>query len=316
MSFAAQQVTVFNKILLSFLKDIRKKDGEVKQTLRENYKIFDKRSEEYITFVRDQIGDEHLKAIQECEDLFECECVLKMCIFRGVSVGDIFDKVVGDSSEDSRIVKLYVYMLLTILYFDQVPMEDNERSLLLTKTFRTMNGEKLDMEEILDETITKIMGRMEALRAPSSRDGQSSELEGGLEFMRNTKIGELAEEITKTIDLGDLCKEDMLSPEKLFAGDNNVLSGIIQSVGSTIQSKLDKGELNQEELLTEAMGMMGNLKNTGHGDMMADVFKMMSGMNPEGAAAPTGLGLPLPEPPGGAARGSTHARLKKRLAHS
>ena len=309
MSFAAQQVIVFNKILLSFLKDIRKKDGEVKQTLRENYKIFDKRSEEYITFVRDQILEEHIKAIQECDDLFECECVLKMCIFRGVSVRDIFEKVVGESSEDSRIVKLYVYMLLTILYFDHVTMEDNERSLLLTNTFRMMKGERLDMEEILDETITRIMARMDALRAPSSREIESSGLAGGLEFMRNTKIGELAEEITKTIDLGGLCKEDMLSPEKLFAGDNNLLGGIIQSVGSTIQSKLDNGELNQEELLTEAMSMMGNLKNTGHGDMMADVFKMMSSMNPEGGAAPTGLGSPLPEP-----RGATHARLKKRLA--
>jgi len=314
MSFAGQQVAVFNKILLSFLKDIRKKDGEVKQTLRENYKIFDKRSDEYIAFVRAQMNDEVLKAIQESEDLFQSEDVLTMRMFRGVTIGDILEKVVGGNHDDERVVKLYVYMLLTILYFDEIKMEDNERSLLLTKTFRMLNGEKIDMEEILDETILKIMSRVDALREPPSTgttEGGLPGLENGLEFMRNTKIGELAEEITRTIDLGDLSKEDMMSPEKLFSGDNNVLSGIIQSVGSTIQSKLDKGELNQEELLNEAMSMMGNLKNSGHGDMMADVFKMMSSMTPDADGVKGGV-PPLP----GSARNATHGRLRKKIAHN
>lgn len=312
MSFAAQQVTVFNKILLSFLKDIRKKDGEVKQTLKENYKIFDKRSDEYIAFVREQMSEEVLKAIQEAEDLFQSEDVLSMRVFRGVTVGDILQKVVGGNRDDERVVKLYVYMLLTILYFDEIEMEDSERSLLLTKTFRILNGEKIDMEEILDETILKIMSRVDALReSPTSAADALPGLENGLEFMRNTKIGELAEEIIKTIDLGDLTKEDMMSPEKLFSGDNNVLSGIIQSVGSTIQTKLDKGELNQEELLNEAMSMMGNLKNSGHGDMMADVFKMMSSMTPDADAVQGGV-MPLP----GKARNPTHARLRKKIAHN
>lgn len=312
MSFAAQQITVFNKILLSFLKDIRKKDGEVKQTLKENYKIFDKRSDEYIVFVRSQMSEGVLRAIQESEDLFESEDVLSMCVFRGVTIGDILEKVVGGNRDDERVVKLYVYMLLTILYFDEIEMEDNERSLLLTKTFRLLNGEKIDMEEILDDTILKIMSRVEALREPSSTAAEGLPgLENGLEFMRNTKIGELAEEITRTIDLGDLTKEDMMSPEKLFSGDNNVLSGIIQSVGSTIQTKLDKGELNQQELLNEAMSMMGNLKNSGHGDMMADVFKMMSSMTPDADALKGGV-VPLP----GKARNATHARLRKKIANN
>ena len=193
MSFAAQQVTVFNKILLSFLKDIRKKDGEVKQTLKENYKIFDKRSDEYIAFVREQMSEEVLKAIQEAEDLFQSEDVLSMRVFRGVTVGDILQKVVGGNRDDERVVKLYVYMLLTILYFDEIEMEDSERSLLLTKTFRILNGEKIDMEEILDETILKIMIRVDALReSPTSAADALPGLENGLEFMRNTKIGELA----------------------------------------------------------------------------------------------------------------------------
>lgn len=309
MSFASQQVTVFNKILLSFLKDIRKKDEGIKQILRENYKIFDKRSEEYIQFVREQMSEDVSKAIREEDDLFDSDAILGVQIFRQVTVGDIAKKVIGGNQEDERIMKLYVYMLFTIMYFDALDLDDKERSLLFTKTFRIMNGEKIDMEEILDETILKIMTRVDALREPNAVEevhvhSGTEEDPMGLEFMRNTKIGELAEEITKSIDLGDLNQEDMMNPEKLFSGDNNVLSGIIQSVGSTIQTKIEKGELNQEELLTEAMGMMGNLKNSGHGDMMADMFKMMSSMSPD--APPSGGG--------GKSRDPTHERLRKRLA--
>lgn len=312
MSFASQQVTVFNKILLSFLKDIRKKDDGIKQLLRENYKIFDKRSEEYILFVREQMSEAVYAPIRDGADLFESEAILGVQIFRQVTVGEIANKVIGGNQEDVRIMKLYVYMLFTILYFDTLDLEDKERSILLTKTFRIMNGEQVDMDEILDDAILKIMTRVEALRESGEveevnvQEGEGSD-PLGLDFMRNTKIGELAEEITASIDLGELKQEDMMNPEKLFSGDNNVLSGIIQSVGSTIQTKIEKGELNQEELLTEAMGMMGNLKNSGHGDMMADMFKMMSTMSPDGAP-------PSFEGGGGKSRGATHERLRKRLA--
>lgn len=312
MSFATQQVNVFNKILLSFLKDIRKKDDDIKQLLRENYKIFDKKSEEHILFVREQMSDEVYLPIRDGADLFESDVILGVQIFKQVTVGDIATKVIGGNDEDVRIMKLYVYMLFTILYFDTLELEDKDRSLLLTKTFRIMNGEQIDTEEILDETILKIMNRVEALREPPQveevdlQEGSGSD-PLGLDFMRNTKIGELAEEITASINLGELNQEDMMNPEKLFSGDNNVLSGIIQSVGSTIQTKIDKGELNQEELMAEAMGMMGNLKNSGHGNMMADMFKMMSSMSPDGT--PPSFGEAEEQP-----RGATHERLRKRLA--
>ena len=144
MGFESQQTVVFNRILLNFLKEIRHRDDSVRQSLKEHYKVFDKSSNEYIDFLRSQITEDVWFALQTKEDIFDAESVLELQIFRTVTVRDIVHKIVRENDADRRTVKFYLYLLITILYFDraELALTDNDRALLLSKTLRLLNGEE------------------------------------------------------------------------------------------------------------------------------------------------------------------------------
>lgn len=308
-SFDVQQRHVFNHIFLNFLRDIQDKskthDPSVRKALKPNYKIFDRRSSDHIDHLRAQVNEELFELLaNEDLDILEQPSVLALEIFRDVSVGTIVQKMLnqpGQSNDaDTLTVKSYVFLLLTILRFDRKnninaeddaedvaedvaeddALTDRERELMLSKILSIWNNTEVDMDEVLDDTLLRIMSRVRALRAqmaenttikscPSVFDGE------GLEFLKNTKIGALADEIARDVDMTSLAG---LKPEDILSGtaDMNSLGSIFSSVGATIQNKLQSGELNQDELLQEAIGFAGNLNTSGHGDVMSKMMQMMS----------------------------------------
>jgi len=104
----------------------------------------------------------------------------------------------------------------------------------------------------------------------------------------NSSIGNLAKEISQDLGADDL--KSMENPEdlmkNLMAGENGGLGGIINKVSSTLQKKMQSGELNEEMLMKEATQMMGMLGPMMGGSMpnakgmegMGDLFSMMGGM--------------------------------------
>jgi hypothetical protein len=97
-----------------------------------------------------------------------------------------------------------------------------------------------------------------------------------MDMIEKSSIGKLAKEISSQIDLSDLKMENMSDISQLFSGDNNAMSSIIQQVSSVMTNKMQSGELNQQELMTEAMSMMGNMNNSG---MMESMMSMMKDMD-------------------------------------
>lgn len=120
----------------------------------------------------------------------------------------------------------------------------------------------------------------------------------------DSKIGELAQELAGEINIGDLGLTDDMNDnpskllESLMSGDNSQnLMSMIQTVGSKIQNKISTGEVNEEQLLTEAQKMMGSL---GNNDLLSGLMKNMGGMG--------GMGNPPKQ-------NKTRDRLRKKLAN-
>ena len=188
-------------------------------------------------------------------------------------------------------------MLLSYIYKLEI---DNEKKKILLETvlniisvFDTDNVEKDDveglMEDIIDDDIKtvlwKIYDNKEYLKnVVSNEDIEDNNGLPNLDFMKNTKIGNLAKEISESIDVSKLNlenPEELLNVENIFngGGSNNVIGDIIKTVGDQISSKIQNGELNQEELMSEALGMMGNLNMGGENDMMSQMMNMMNNAN-------------------------------------
>lgn len=289
---------VFNKILLSLIKEVKSKNDEIKHTLKQHYKIFDKQSSEYIVFFVNNINENINRVLFSEDDILDNVEVLNMLLFENITINDLLIKVIKDNEHDKNTLKYYVYLLMLLSYIYKLEIDNDKKKILLETVLNIISVfdkeeiEKEDieglMEDIIDDDIKtvlwKIYDNKEYLKNIVSKDDIVDDSDNGLpnlDFMKNTKIGNLAKEISETIDVSKLNienPEELLNVENIFngGGSNNVIGDIIKTVGDQISSKIQNGELNQEELMTEALGMMGNLNMGGENDMMSQMMNMMN----------------------------------------
>lgn len=288
---------VFNKIFLSLIKEVKSKNDEIKHTLKQHYKIFDKQSSEYIVCFVNNINDNINRVLFSGDDILDNVEVLNMLIFENITINDLIIKVIKDNEHDRNTLKYYVYLLMLLSYIYKLEIDNEKKKILLDtvlniiSVFDTDNIDKSDVEGLMDDIIDddiktilwKIYDNKEYLKNVVSNDDIIDGVEGlpNLDFMKNTKIGNLAKEISETIDVSKLNienPEELLNVENIFngGGSNNVIGDIIKTVGDQISLKIQNGELNQEELMKEALGMMGNLNMGGENDMMSQMMNMMN----------------------------------------
>jgi hypothetical protein len=142
--------------------------------------------------------------------------------------------------------------------------------------------------------------------------------ESAFDFLHQSKIGELAKEISQDIDISNLNldkPEDLLNVDSLFSGQNNALGDIIGKVGNKISQKIQSGELKQDDLMQEAFSMMSKLNGTNSfmSDMMNNVMSNggmagMAGMSGMGGMGGMGGGND-----GVSRKSKKQAQLRKRL---
>jgi len=100
-------------------------------------------------------------------------------------------------------------------------------------------------------------------------------------LFNNGIISDIAKELTNELDLD---KMDMGNPKNMNEAFSNIMGGgggnnffnLISKVGEKIQSKVEKGQINQTDLINEAQKMMGGLQNP---QQMANAMKKNMGGN-------------------------------------
>jgi hypothetical protein len=206
--------------------------------------------------------------------------------------------------------------------------------LMLTKTLKVINkidDSKLstELEEVIDDDLRNMLVNIHDVRKEMSKslmkdvDGDidvidvNDESKDGpdfsdtLEFLNNSKIGELAKEISEDIDISSLNvekPEDLLNIDDIFSGKNNMLGDIINKVGSRITNKIQSGQIKQDELMNEAFSMMTKLNGTN--SFMEDMMK--NAMNQGGNASFNDLQSKMKNNPV-MRKNNTKNRLQKKL---
>lgn len=203
--------------------------------------------------------------------------------------------------------------------------------LMLTKTLKVINkidDSKLstELEEVIDDDLRNMLVNIHDVRKEMSKslmkdvDGDidvNDESKDGpdfsdtLEFLNNSKIGELAKEISEDIDISSLNvekPEDLLNIDDIFSGKNNMLGDIINKVGSRITNKIQSGQIKQDELMNEAFSMMTKLNGTN--SFMEDMMK--NAMNQGGNASFNDLQSQMKNNPV-MRKNNTKNRLQKKL---
>lgn len=146
-------------------------------------------------------------------------------------------------------------------FFDQIKNDDD-----------FLNTENVNIQQQMMEILEKLMNTSEDTEdIPENQEEDINDEnqtknpeEEYKEMFQNTKIGNLAKEIAEDIDMSAFDMTEMESPnissimEKLTKG--NGLKNLIKDVAEKLKSKMEAGDVNQEDLVGEVHEMMDKMK--------------------------------------------------------
>lgn len=280
---------VFNQYYIDFLKRIKSRCKDCKETsetakrllkeIKENYATFDKSSDEYIKYVNEEIPNEKWEEFVENKDWITANGSIKL--YKNFTVGEI-----SDILEDN-----YLFLhFMCVFYIFRKELSD-EQSAEIVRILQSPTG-KDDIDNIDDDKIKAVI-----LRLFDARNETIKEKAGlDMKFIEDTTIGKLAKDIMKDIDVDKLQKSigDNGDVLKAIGDPDSGFAEIITSVSQKMASKISNGELKQENIVQDAMkfasimpglfGGEGNNNSSKKSDMpdMSDMMAMMSSMMGKG----------------------------------
>lgn len=149
-----------------------------------------------------------------------------------------------------------------------------------------------ELDDIVDDDVKALLTKIQAVSASAEDikiDEQSMPSpDDFLKNLGNSKIANLAKEISQEIDTTNIKVDKPEDIAKLldFSGSNNLLGDIFTKVSSKLSEKISSGDLKQDDLMGEAMSLMGMLQGGGGaGGGIGDLLKSFGGMGGLGGLA-------------------------------
>jgi len=325
MSVDVDKVTyAFNKFFGVLVRDVKELNDELHASIKKNYKVIDKASSEYMETFWQSVGSKLYSSSFDLDANSDVEIVK-----------DVTYKQIVEATSDIVVLKNSIYILGIFAYIKNVANDEDveglfETSLRALNAFQRRDQSVFDdeVEDVIDDELRHLFSQLkmptvvspppelaeeEGDAPPSSTSGPDPMAEIFDKF-GDSKICEIAKEVSQNIDISNLKIESPSDVLGMLSGNNgnNVLGNIVQQVTSTITNKMSKGEINQEDLVKEAMTMMGSLGGLGGGGGAASLLNnplfssMMKNMT-KGNGGRTGFRNDV------VSKMATRDRLKKKL---
>lgn len=262
----------FNKFYLDLINDVKSYDDELKKIVKAKFKVFDKTALSHIEAFNAQVAEG--KNEQDVE------------LIPGMRMSIMIEDM-DDSNRNVMKSYYYIFRCLSSIYDDE---DDNMIDVVLEIIGKVRAGEDVtsEIDSVVDDDLKKDLN---ALRTVLVDVTKNPSVEETMKMFENSMIGSLAKEISEEINVKDLNIKD---PSELLdfqnLSGNNVLGDIVSKVSSKIQTKIQDGKINQGDLISEAMSMIGMLNNFGGAaggskggsnglmEMMANINKTMGGV--------------------------------------
>lgn len=310
---------MFNKFFSSFVKELKNLDDTLKTTIKKHYKVIDKSSEEYYQFFWNNVKD-HIRVFIDNEDVTNDETIQDIQIIQGITIKDAVDVLKDNNLQtfwnyvNILIIFAYLYTEIKQTSTQQTTNEENNDDvgegenneenkqtpsvgvyLLFVKVVKILSmiqnsqDPSTELADIIDDDIKSLVSKIKVfdvvnddIKIDETADTMPVPPKDFLESIENSKIANIAKEISKEIDISNINIEKPEDVAKLmdFSGSNNFLGNIVSKVSTKLTEKISSGEINQDDLLSEAMSMMGMLNGGGAGGAsgIADILKNMGGL--------------------------------------
>lgn len=288
-------VYFFNKMFYDLVNEIKNIEKSVYEEHFHNFKVKNLDNPKHIKYFCQEL---ELKAYEdivsnnkEDQNIFDNEYVQKIKLTKNMTFFTLVDKISNDHIDT---LKCYFYNLLLISYIfsiannssdensadedDDVGKDDIsvlfESVIGILRKIQNKEDYKEDLENIYDPIISHIILKIDTFNAISNTgDGNKSpfpdidDINSIPNMLENSVIGGLAKDISKEINMDELNIENPEDIMKLMSGN------VIGKVGEKIQKKLASGEINQADLLSEAMNILGSMNKGGGSIFNNSMFK-------------------------------------------
>jgi len=149
-------------------------------------------------------------------------------------------------------------------------MKDSEKKDSEKKDSENKNSEKKDSEE--------------SQKNPFANMPDPNNLHEHLKKLFDGKIGRLAKELAEELsgDLTSMFKEDGVDIKtsqdvlKHIIKNPKKMMELVKTIGTKLTSKIQSGEISQEEMMREASELMSQMKNMGGKDQFSEILKNMT----------------------------------------
>lgn len=236
-------------------------------------------------YVKNTYPERFFDLLYQNEDIFTDETV-NTEFLPGIVFGKLW------SPEISENTKLIIWKYLQLLLFSVINTENDDKSFGdAAKLFEAINEDELRKK--LEETMEQMSNVFDMSGGnPFTNDASNSdqtdlpdpdELHKHINGMLQGNLGKLAAEITEETmkelntdmsgasSVGDIFQNLFKNPGKLM--------GMIKKVGSKLDTKLKSGELNESEVMQEAMDLMQQMESM---PGMANMKNMLNQMGMSG----------------------------------
>lgn len=256
---------VYNKFVIDMVLNLKLHSSRLKTALKSKYRAIDPNTTDHLVNAASKLNLAKLletdpsgvpAAIQEFEPL---------C---GLAISEFVDELSGKSAE-SLITYLHILAVLCATHIACSGEDDaaSGSAILIDQVLsvlgKAQQGESVEdaKSAILDDDIVALLNRIEDLSSTATK-GNAPTATGFDSFedaFKGSSIANMAKEISDEIDISNLPLPE--NPMDMFnfanlTDKNSMLGNIVSKVGSKMQNKLQSGELTQEELLGEALGML------------------------------------------------------------
>jgi len=273
---------IFNQYYIDFLKRIKTVAKESRETnqdavdilksIKENYSTFDKKSDEYTTYIKsvisDDLWDQYVENMSTwLEDNENIE------LYKGITI-----ETIQDIMKDKYLVSHF----MSVFYIFQKEMSE-ELTEKMVKLLQTQNNTEM-INELEDDKVKKVLLDLQTMKNENIKEKAGIDMK----FIEDTSIGKLAKEILEDVDVGKLQKSmgengDIL---KAIGDPDSGFANIISNVSQKMANKISNGELKQDNLIEDAMkfasvmpGMFGKSNgNAGNSPDIGNIMNMMSTM--------------------------------------
>ena len=295
---------VYNKFLIDLLMDTKRINGDETRAImrKSGHKAVDTDSIAYMHHAASTINRSSIIGAISGDLLANNEIGKVFEPIPGVSM-EHFTRIIENASEkDRHMVHIYFQVMITlcVTHVECGELQQPAEPLVITVLDAIAKMQSGDhdgaytvIKGIMEEDIVMLLERLDALLLD---DGGGGGGDGGGDgdpmenILKNSKIADLAKEVAGDIDIAKLMQSITMNSESdpksnesfdfsKLAQNSSFIGDIVSSVGSKIQSKLSSGELNHQDLMKEAMGLMSSFNGAGAGGspLMSDVLSAMSG---------------------------------------